>query len=301
MRFITYTLAFIAFLALPAMAQAEEHHHGESNAEVKTIPVVEGSIYMLQAGGGNIGVLIGDDGTFVIDNDVPGKGGAVIDAVKALSDKPIKILLNTHWHFDHAGNNAEFHDEGAIVMAHSNVRNRLEAGQHIPALDKTIEPAEDKALPVVTFDQGPDIHLNGHHAMVVHVMAAHTDGDAFIYWPDANVVHTGDLFFNGFYPFIDASSGGEVDGMIEGVRHILDFADENTKIIPGHGPLANKGDLQAFHDMLMTVSSSAKAARQAGITKDDWKSTNPLKDIEPEWGDGFLSSDQFADIVWSTL
>lgn len=301
MKFITLAFALVAFMALPVVVKAEDHHHDAKEAAVKTVPVVEGSIYMLQAGGGNIGVLIGDQGTFVIDNDVPGKGGAVIEAVKALSDKPIKILANTHWHFDHAGNNADFVEQNTVIIAHDNVRKRLEAGQTIPALDKTIEPAAAEALPVLTYDQGPSIHLNGQHANVVHVHAAHTDGDSYIVWPDANVIHAGDLFFNGFYPFIDASSGGKIDGMIAAAKQILDVADENTKIIPGHGPLATKADLQAFHDMLSGVALSAKAAKTEGKTAEEWKATKPLADIEPEWGDGFLSSDQFADIVWSTL
>lgn len=282
------------------------HEHGQDHDNDKmlegvTIENIVDGLDMIQAGGGNIAVLHGDDGVFVIDNGLPDKTDAVMSAIKKVAkDENIKMLVNTHWHFDHTGNNADISKSGAIIIAHNNVRKRLEAGQMITALGKRIEPADASALPILTYDEGVNIHLNGQSASVMKMGPAHTDGDSVIYWRDANVIHTGDIFFSGKFPFIDESSGGSLAGMIEATDKILAMINDQTKIIPGHGPLSSKENLATYNAMLKDVSERLKKAKDEGKTRESWLEANPLADLKDQWGGGFMNVDQFTEIVWDT-
>ena len=293
---------FLSLLLFPfPMTAAQAHQHGDGSKhgtdDVKIIDVSD-DIKVIQAGGGNIAVLKGSQGFFVIDNGLAEKADAVMTAVESISEQPVKIIANTHWHYDHAGNNAGFAAQGATLIAHDNVRKRLAAGGTIGAFDKEIEPADNKALPILTYTDGVNVHLNGKQASIVKMPNAHTDGDSIIYWKEDNVIHTGDLFFNGFWPFVDASSGGSLRGMIQATDEILDMVDEDTKIIPGHGPMATKDDLRRYNDMLKIVANKVRAEKEAGVTKEKWIKNNPLADLSDKWGNGFLPTDAFTAIIW---
>lgn len=267
-----------------------------SKVEITSQKVVDG-IYMLQGQGGNIGVSVGEDGVFIIDDQYAPLTDKIKATIATLSDKPVRFVLNTHYHGDHTGGNENLGKGGAIIVAHDNVRKRLAAGQFIKAFNATLPPAPHKALPVVTFSSEVTFHWNNQTLAVKHIAPAHTDGDAVIFFEDANVLHTGDLYFNGFYPFIDASAGGSLKGMIDGVNKLLAAINDQTKVIPGHGPLSNKAELKAFRDMLATVHARLLALKAAGKTVEEIIASKPIADLEAEWGDGFLSTDAWLRIL----
>ncbi len=230
-----------------------------SEVKIEVIPVNE-NVYMLTGRGGNIGVSVGEDGVFMIDDQFAPLTPKIIEAVKTISDQPIKFLINTHYHGDHTGGNSNFEKEGTLLLAHENVRKRLKENEKNP---------EGTGLPVVTFDSKLQLHLNGEDIMAVHVHNAHTDGDALIFFPKSNVLHTGDTFFNGMFPYIDLKSGGSVDGDIEAAKTGLMLINENTKIIPGHGPLATYSDYEKYLNMLEGIKRNVMAAMKAGSSKEE--------------------------------
>jgi len=297
MRFLIILLSFIIF---SSTAYAHKHGDGELHDGV-TIEKLSDAISMIQAGGGNIAVYESANGVFVIDNGLSDKRDAVTSAIEKVTDKPIRFLVNTHWHFDHAGNNEHFGKSDTTILAHENVRARLQSGGEVKAFNAKLDPAPKEALPVLTYTESIKVHLGEEAVHIQAVDPAHTDGDSFIIFPKANIIHTGDLFFNGFWPFIDASSGGSITGMIKAVETILTKADESTQIIPGHGPVASKEDLRAYHDMLIKVEGRLKASKRAGQSKEEWNNANPLADLDGKWGQGFLPTAKFTDIVWDTF
>lgn len=274
--------------------------HAQNLPEVETVEVTE-TLYMLIGQGGNIGVSAGPDGVYLIDDQYAPMTPAILEAVRAISSGPIRLVVNTHWHGDHTGGNENLGKEGALIFAHENVRSRMEKGQEITAFERPTPPAPKAALPHLTYNDRSAIHLNGEEAQLIHVHGAHTDGDTFIYWPRSNVVHTGDLFFNGFYPVIDAWSGGGIDGVIAALGKVLDKTNEETRFMPGHGPLATRADLIAFREMLKTASASAHGARDMGLSYTDWVGAKPFAALDAEWGDGFLKAEQFARMVWAGI
>lgn len=286
-----YALLLGFSVALTATAQQDF-----SKVEIKTQKVAEG-IYMLQGAGGNIGVSVGDDGVFVIDDQYAPLAEKIRTAISALSDKPVKFVINTHWHGDHTGGNEAMGKGGAIIVAHANVRKRLQSENFIKAFNMRSKPAPAAALPVVTFEQGVTFHWNNQTLEVRHPPAAHTDGDAVILFKEANVIHTGDLFFNGIFPFIDASTGGSIAGMISGADMLLAASNADTRFIPGHGPLGDRAELQAYRDMLATAYARLKALRDEGKSDDEIIAAKPLADLDAEWGDGFLKMDMWVGIV----
>ena len=271
-----------------------------SKVQIETIPVAEG-IYMLVGSGGNIGLSVGQDGVFLIDDQYAPLTDKILKAVSAVSDKPVRFLINTHWHMDHTGGNENIGKSGAIIVAHDNVRTRLVKGQFMKTFNVTIPPAPPKALPVITFAEGVTFHWNNETLEVLHPKSAHTDGDAVIYFKNANVVHAGDLFFNGVYPFIDAGSGGSMEGVIAGVNELLDRIDENTKVIPGHGPLGDKSQLKTYRDMLVTVHERIKKLISEGKNIDEIVAAKPTADYDEKWGGGFLKPDQWVQIAYSAM
>ena len=271
-----------------------------SKVQIETIPVAEG-IYMLVGSGGNIGLSVGQDGAFLIDDQYAPLTDKILKAISAVTDKPVRFLVNTHWHYDHTGGNENIGKAGTIIVAHDNVRKRLAKGQFMKVFNFNVPPAPPKALPVITFADSVTFHWNDETLEVLHPKSAHTDGDAVIFFKSTNVVHAGDLFFNGIYPFIDAESGGSMEGLIAGVDDVLDRIDDKTKIIPGHGPMGNKADLKAYHDMLAGVHARMTKLIEAGKNIEEIVAAKPTADYDAKWGGGFLKPDQWVKIVYAAM
>lgn len=255
-------------------------------------------LFMLQGQGGNIGVSIGDDGVILVDDQFAPLTPKIEASIREVSAAPIRFVLNTHWHFDHTGGNENLGKAGAVIVAHHNVRTRMEAGGLMEAFNRQVEPAPGVALPVVTFGEDLQLHLNGLRMEAHHVSAAHTDGDAFVWWPEANVLHAGDLYFNGFYPVIDWGSGGHIDGMVAAVDRMLGLINAQTKVVPGHGGLSNRAELQAYRDMLATVARSMNALVAEGKTLDEVKAAGPTAAFDAQWGNGFLKIEPWIEMVY---
>ena len=270
------------------------------NVEIKSTHL-NNNIYMLTGRGGNIGLCVGDDGVFMIDDEFAPLSNKVIKAVQSISKKPIRFLINTHWHDDHTGGNENFSHLDTLIIAHDNVRKRLKKGQFLKVFKKTIPPYPQDALPVVTFDQNITFHFNNEEIKVFHFPDAHTDGDSLVLFKKANVLHTGDIFFNGIYPFIDKSSNGSVSGIIAAIDHIKTIINESTKIIPGHGPEGNLSDLIEYQNMLKIVQSRIFIAINKGQSLDEVVSQKPLHDLNIKWGGGFLNEEHFTEIIYNLL
>jgi len=271
----------------------------QNNQEV-TIKVnkLTDHVYMLVGQGGNIGVSVGDDGVFVIDDQFAPLSSKIIAAIRTLSDKPIKFLANTHWHGDHTGGNVNFQKEGAIIMAHKNVRKRL---KETKKRDGSMNPKE--ALPVITFDDTMSLHMNGEEVAVFHTDNAHTDGDAVLYFTESNVLHTGDTYFKGWYPYIDLGSGGSVNGYINTVKKSLMLIDDETKIIPGHGPVSNKKEYAAFLGMMQGLKKIIVSEIEKGRTEDevanDASLTKTYDDQGYSWR--FITSEKIRRTFYKSL
>ncbi len=294
-RSILTGIVIAGALCLPVSAQTDW-----SQVEIKTIAVAPG-IYMLEGAGGNIGVSAGDDGVVLIDDQFAPLTDKIRDAVTKISDQPIRFLFNTHWHSDHTGGNENFGKADTLLVAHDNVRKRLKAGGVVDFFKSDNPPAPEAALPVVTFDQTVTFHLNGGEIHAFHVPPAHTDGDAVIHFRQDNVVHMGDLYFNGMYPFIDYSSGGSIDGMIAAADRVLTMIDDDTHIIPGHGPLSNRSELAAYVEMLRGVRAAIAPLVDAGMSLEEVIAAKPTAAFDETWAKGFIPADGFAKIVFHTL
>jgi len=253
-------LGAIAIVAIVATSTGLTRSLAAQNfdtVQVRAVPVA-GAVHMLQGAGGNIGLVVGDDAVFVVDDQYAPLTPKVLAAIKSVTPLPVRFVVNTHWHFDHTGGNENMGKAGALIFAHENVRRRMSTDQFIEALNRK-EPASSRgALPVVTFTDTVSFHLNGDSIVIFHVPPAHTDGDAVVIFTKANVVHTGDLFVSGGFPFVDRSSGGSIHGIIGAAERVLAATNAQTKIIPGHGPLADRARLQAYHDMLVVVRDRMK-------------------------------------------
>lgn len=290
----------IAILGLWIFSQAVFAQPDYSQVEISSVEVAPG-IYMLSGAGGNVGLSVGEDGAFLIDDELTPMTEKLREAVASLTDKPVRFVVNTHWHFDHVGGNESLGNQGAIIVAHDNVRERMAKGQFMKAFNMEVPPAGDVALPVLTFDEGVSFHWNGDRIDLKHEAAAHTDGDAVVYFEKANLVHAGDLYWNGMYPLIDADSGGSVEGMIRGVANILSRIDDNTRVIPGHGPVSNKQELQVFHRLLVTVYKRVKGYRDRGMSVEEVVAQKPTAEFDAVWGMGFIPPDNWVAIVYSAI
>lgn len=256
---------------------------------------------MLQGAGGNIGLSIGEDSAFLVDDQYAPLTPRIVAAVKAVTDKPVKFVLNTHWHFDHSGGNENLGAAGALIVAHDNVRRRMSTDQFMAFFDMKVPAAPKLALPVVTFNDTVTFHINGDELHAFHVPPAHTDGDSVVHFRRADVIHTGDLFFNGFYPFIDVDSGGSIEGMIGAADRMLGMARDTTKIIPGHGPLATRADLKAYRDMLAGLRDAMKPLVDSGKTLEQATAARPFAAFDPKWGAGFIKPEQMVALVYKDL
>ena len=289
------SLGFSNF-ATTAVAQDQDF----DQVEIKTIPVAE-NIYMLEGQGGNIGVAVGDDGVLLIDDQFAPLTTKIKAAVAEVSDQPIKFLINTHWHYDHTGGNENLGNAGVVIVAHDEVYTRMSSDQFVEALDRAFPASPSAALPKITYSDTMTFYLNEQAIKGFHVETAHTDGDTVIYFPDANVIHAGDVYFNGIYPFIDTSSGGSIAGMIQGVDRILALATADTKIIPGHGALSNRDELETYRKMLVDVQSITEKAIAQGLSLEEFLASKPTAQYDAAWGQGFLDPEAFLTIIYNSL
>ncbi len=268
--------------------------------KVNAVKVANG-IHMLTGKGGNVGVFIGKDGTFVIDDQFAPMTPKLMEKIKSLGGDTPKFLVNTHFHGDHTGGNENFGKKGTMIVSHENVRERLKKGYEIAAFNNKTPPAPAVALPVITYSNKMHFHINTEDVNLIHVSNAHTDGDTFIHFKNANVIHAGDLFFNGFYPFIDGGNGGSVKGLIDAVDTMLSVSNDKTQIIPGHGPLANKKDLMAYRGMLKTAYSNLLKLKKQGLTADQAKAKKPLAELDKAWSGGIFKTDNWIDVVYPAV
>jgi cyclase len=296
------TPALLAALLTAAALQAQEQDF--SKVELKTTKLAAGLAMLEGVGGfagGNIAVSFGKDGPVIVDDQFVPMVPKIVAAVGALQDGPIRFVINTHFHDDHTGGNEPLSGAGAVIFAHENVRKRMSVEQFSKVLDRKVPASPAAALPVVTFADGVTLHWNGETIGVEHVAPAHTDGDSHIWFEPANVVHMGDTFMNGFFPFIDVESGGKIAGMIQSAERVLARANDATQIVPGHGPLAKRAVLAGYRDMLVDVKTRIEKGVASGQTLEQFIATKPLAHLEAEWGKGFLKPEQFITLVWMDL
>jgi len=296
----TYFLRVLAVCTAALFAAAASAQQDFSKVEIQTEKLAD-SIYMMTGEGGNLGVSVGEDAVFVIDDQFAPLTPKIQAAIAKLTSKPVKFVLNTHWHFDHTGGNENLGKAGAIIVAHENVRKRLSTEGFIEFFGMKTKPEPKVALPVVAFTRDLTFHLNGDELVVSHVPRAHTDGDSIVRFRKSNVVDTGDTFFNKLYPFIDTSSGGTVAGVLAAVDGVLKTAGDDTKIIPGHGPLASKADLKVYRDMLVAVSGNIRGQIKAGKSLEQVIASEPTAKYDEVWGKGFLAPEKFVEMIYRNL
>lgn len=288
-------LAALTIAAIPLLASAQQDL---SKVEIKTIALRDGT-HMLTGAGGNIVASAGSDGVFIIDDQFAPLAGKIRAAVGKLGDKPIRFVVNTHWHGDHTGGNEEMGKAGAVIVAHDNVRKRMSVGQLLRG--DMVPAAPGAALPAVTFAGDLTLHLNGDDVHVQHVEHAHTDGDALVKFEGANVLHMGDVFFNGLYPFIDAESGGSIDGLLAAVDRGLALSDDTTIVVPGHGPASDRAELAAYGAMLRGYRDRIAALKAQGKTLVQVIALKPTAATDEALGKAFIPPAALVTAIYETL
>jgi glyoxylase-like metal-dependent hydrolase (beta-lactamase superfamily II) len=291
---VTASLAILIFVFLAATASAADTDY--SKIEIKATKVA-GNVYMLQGAGGNIGVCAGDDGIVIVDDQFAPLASKIKAALQGITDKPLKFVINTHFHGDHTGGNAEFGRE-AIILAHDNVRKRLLEGGTVAGRDVKPEPKE--GLPIVTFNDRTTVHINDEEIRAIHFPHGHTDGDSVIFFVHANVVHMGDDFVTYGFPFIDTKNGGSVSGLIAGVEKVLGMIPPDAKIIPGHGDLSTPDDMRNFVQMLKDTRALIADAVKAGKTIQQIKEDHLLAKYADK-GKGFIKQDAWIDVLYADV
>jgi len=299
-RFVAL-LALFSLFATTTAAHPRGHGHASaqndlSKVEIKTSKVA-GNVYMLEGAGGNIGVIAGADGILIVDDQFAPLAEKIRAALRAINPGKLRFVLNTHWHFDHTGGNALLGAD-SVIVAHSNVLRRLVTGATI--LGQTIPPAPKEALPLVTYDNVIYFHFDGEEIRVVHYPAGHTDGDSVVFFTGSNVIHMGDDFFAGRFPFVDLDSGGSVEGLIQNIGDIIAKAPAGVKLIPGHGPISTLDDLKAYHATLRETTEIVRQRMRQGKTLEQAKAEG-LPEKYKEWGTGFVKTDQWIETVYRSL
>jgi len=282
----------LVLVALPVCAQQRDF----SKVEVRAQPVA-GKVHMLQGAGGNIGVSVGSDGILIVDDQFAPLADKIRVALRGLGEGKLAFVLNTHWHGDHVGGNEIFGKE-ATIIAHDNVRKRMSSGQMLHG--EQVQPSPAQALPIVTFGESLSVHFNGEEIKVIHYPQGHTDGDSVIFFTGSNVVHMGDDFFTGRFPFIDRESGGTLAGLTANIEKVLGELPADVKIIPGHGPLSTKADLEGYFGMIRGTTAHVRDRIAAGK---DLKAIQAegLPEQWKEWGSGFIKTDAWIQLIHESL
>jgi len=300
-------LAAAQALAEPEQGAAENSgasstaQMGEREVTIKALEVAPG-VYSITGAGGNMGLVTGDDGAFLIDDQYAPLTEGILQVIAQLTDKPVKFVLNTHYHGDHTGGNENLGAFGTLVVAHDNVRVRMSQEQFSTFWERTTPPEEPGALPVVTFSDAVTFHLNGMRVRAFHVANAHTDGDAIVHLPDVNVIHMGDVFFHEWYPYIDVSAGGSIRGTLVAVDNVLDMIDKETVVIPGHGDSpTDRMALVAYRDMLSAVADRIQTLIDQGKSLEEVQAAAPTAQWDAVWGQNFMSPERFVRLVYGHL
>ena len=259
------------------------------------------TVYMLKGRGGNVGISTGADGLFIIDDQLKPVTAELLQAIRKISDKPIRIVVNTHYHYDHVGGNGAIGDAGALIIAQDNVRKRMTTEQVSVFMKTTTPPYAEDALPLVTFNDRMSLHMNGETATAYYVANGHTDGDCIIHFPLSNVIHMGDMFFNGLYPYVDLDAGGSMQGLIAAADLALSLSDESTRIIPGHGPLGMTEDLKNYRDYLVQASANVQELIDKEMTLEQIIAAEPTKEWDEELGKTWITPAQFVTFIYSSL
>ena len=294
-------LLLLACFFFPAFALAHGGPKHTLDGEVTSVKIRDGMYMLVSPMGGNVVLAAGEDGAFIVDDQLEPRSSIIDAAIKTVGGKPVQFILNTHYHFDHTGGNEHFGDSGAIIMAHDKVRERLSSRQFISYFKREMLPTAKEGLPVVTFSDGMTLHYNGDAVHILHLPAAHTDGDAIAHFQQSNVIAAGDLVFNGLYPFIDAEHGGSVKGVIAGLDTMLGLADADTLIVPGHGPLMNKQELKEYRAMLATVSGRVEEGIRKGKSLQQVIASKPSAEFDAEQAEGIVSPDAFVELLYNDL
>ncbi len=258
-------------------------------------------IVLLAGDGGNVGLVLADDGLLMIDGGFANRAAELQKAIADTGSQPVKILFNTHWHGDHVGSNELLGKAGVKIMAHQNCKARLSQKITIEAFNSVVEPLKPEGIPTQTFVDGGKMAFGKEKIEYKWFPNAHTDNDVYLFFPAANVLHTGDLFFSGSYPVIDYSTGGWIGGMANALDKLLKVGDAQTKIIPGHGPLSTKEDMRAARDMLHTIFDRLAPLSKKGASLDDVLKANTVADLDAKWGQGFLNGERFLRMAYPSI
>ncbi len=292
------TFALLSLVLLAAPASADDARFAD--VQIASEPLAEG-VWMMTGAGGNLLLVAGDGGALMVDDQFAPLTERILTAVGEATPQPLKWVVNTHWHGDHVGGNENLGGAGVVIVAHEGVRARMSTDQVMALWNKEVPAAPPVALPVVTFTETVTLFVGGHEVRVQHVEPAHTDGDSIVFLPGSDVLHMGDVFFNGLYPFIDVGSGGSLDGMIAGAQRGLALAGPATKIVPGHGPLASEADLEAYLAMLIGVRDAVRPLVEAGRTREQVVAAKPTAPFDEVWGGGFMEPDVFTGVVFDGM
>ena len=288
-------LILTTLLAATSSAPAQENE-----VEFKSFQLSD-TVYMLKGAGGNVGISAGDDGLYIIDDQVKPVTAQLLDAIKEISDAPIRFVINTHYHYDHTGGNETLRGKGTVIIAHDNIRSRMNSEQVNIFLGSTTAAYPAPALPVLTFNDQISLHLNGESATAYYVANGHTDGDSIIHFPVSNVIHMGDMHFNGLYPFIDLDAGGSIQGMIAAAELGLSLANESTHIIPGHGPLATVEDLENYRAFLAKATANVQQLIDQGLDLQQAIAAEPTKEWDESLGKAWITPAQFVTFIYNSL
>jgi glyoxylase-like metal-dependent hydrolase (beta-lactamase superfamily II) len=279
-----------------AISQAQDF----DAVQIETVHVAD-NIYMLKGSGGNIGVIVGDDGVLIVDNQFAPLAPKIKAAIAEISDKPVKYVINTHWHGDHMGGNEVFGADGSIIIAHNNVRARMSTDQFMEHQQREVPASPQVAWPIVTFSDEITYYFDDEEILVHHSPPAHTDGDAVIYFKKANVIHMGDAFVRYGYPFVDISSGGSVSGLVANLDDVIAMTNDNSVVIPGHGELSTRQDMIEFRDILKDIVNGVQKGIDTGQSLSDIQSSDIASKYEQDWGAGFIKGKDFVVFVYESL
>jgi len=259
------------------------------------------TVYMLKGRGGNVGISTGEDGLYIIDDQVKPVTSQLLQAIRKISNKPIRFVINTHYHADHTGGNETIGAAGAVIIAHDNIRKRMTTEQVSIFMNNTTPPYPKGALPVVTFNDRMSLHLNGETATAYYVAEGHTDGDAIIHFPASNVIHMGDMYFNGLYPYVDLDAGGSMQGLVAAADLALSMADESTRIIPGHGPLGVTEDLKGYRDFLIKAGANVQELIDKNMDLQQIIAAEPTREWDETLGKTWITPAQFVTFIYNSL